>query len=445
MCISYWQEFVSESRRILLLQGPIGPYFFQLSQFLQQQDKEVYKLNFNGGDILYYPPDNLTYTYLGHVEDFSEYLLNFVQKYKIDAIVCFGHKRIYHDIAKQVCKDIGEHVDFWSFEEGYLRPYYITFEKWGVNSASILPREAKFYLEHEVDIPPLREPRSVIASFWTRFWLAMHYYMAMYFCRDQLKYYSHHRDCKVLNYMAAWVTSGWRKWAYKPREYLMRKSIENNSFPKFFIVPLQVHNDSQVKSFGRAKNVPAFIRNVLRSFAKGANKDDHIIFKHHPMDRGFNHYGKFIHKLIKKYKLEGRVHYVFDIPMPVFLRKAKGMVVINSTSGLSALLHGIPVKAMGLAPYSFEGLTDQQPLSRFWCQPKKPDPCVFQAYRSYLLCRTQLNANFYISNSYENFVQCALSIKNIDENFKERGMDDSNEVVFMEDGVKGCFSATKVI
>lgn len=420
MCISYWQEFIGESHRILLLQGPIGPYFFQLSQFLQKQGKEVYKLNFNGGDAFYYPLNDMTLIYNDSTDNFSNYLTDFVQKNKIDTVVCFGHKRIYHDIAKQVCKDVGDQIDFWSFEEGYLRPHYITFEKWGVNSASVLPRDAEFYLDNEPNIPKMREPRVLVASFFERFWLAMHYYMAMYFCRNQLKNYIHHRDYKVLNYMAAWATSGWRKWAYKPKECLLAKSIEDDDFPEFFIVPLQVHNDSQVKSFGCAKNVPAFVRNVLRSFAKGADKDIHIIFKHHPMDRGFNHYGELITKLSKKYGIEDRVHYVFDIPMPIFLRKAKGMVVINSTSGLSALLHNLPVKASGQAPYNFAGLTDQQPLSRFWGNPQRPDPKVFNAYRSYLLCRTQLNANFYISNLDEDFVQCALSDKKIDEIVKEK-------------------------
>ena len=419
MCTSYWQEFLDESHRILLLQGPIGPYFFQLSQFLQKQEKEIYKLNFNGGDVFYYPPDDLVYTYFGEADHFQSYLIEFIVQNKIDAVVCFGHKRIYHDIAKKVCQDF-DGVNFWSFEEGYLRPHYITFEKWGVNSASVLPRSAEFYLDNELNIPSMREPRALVSGFFTRFWLAMHYYMAMYFCRNQLKNYIHHRDYRVLNYMAAWATSGWRKWAYKPRESLLAKSIENNDFPEFFIVPLQVHNDSQVKSFGCVKNVPAFIRTVLRSFVKGADKDVHIIFKHHPMDRGFNHYGELITKLSKKYGIEDRVHYVFDIPMPVFLRKAKGMVVINSTSGLSALLHNMPVKASGQAPYDFAGLTDQQPLSRFWSNPQKPDPNVFNAYRSYLLCRTQLNANFYISNLDEDFVQCALSDKKIDEIVKEK-------------------------
>ena len=232
MCTSYWQEFLDESRRILLLQGPIGSYFFQLGQFLHKQGKGVYKLNFNGGDIFYYPPSDLTYTYLGGTKDFLSYLTEFIEQHKIDAVVCFGHKRIYHDIAKQACQNF-EGVSFWSFEEGYLRPHYITFEKWGVNSASVLPRDAQFYLDHEPDIPKLREPRPLVSSFFVRFWLAMHYYMAMYFCRNQLKNYIHHRDYKALNYMAAWVISGWRKWAYKPKECLLAKSIENNEFPEF--------------------------------------------------------------------------------------------------------------------------------------------------------------------------------------------------------------------
>lgn len=400
---------MGKSNNVLLLQGPIGPYFFQLGKFLQDQGKTVYKLNFNGGDNFYYPLNHFARAYFEPIHGFKDYLINFIQENDIDSVVCFGHRREYHVIAKQVCEEMGGDLSFWSFEEGYLRPHYITFEKWGVNSASVLPRNAEFYLDNESKIPEMRAPRPLVASFFERFWLAMHYYMAMYFCGTQFKHYIHHRDRRVLRYIGAWALSGWRKWFYRPKEYILAKSIEDSSFPDFFIVPLQVHNDSQVKTFGCAKNVPAFVRNVLRSFSKGADKDVHIIFKHHPMDRGFNHYGELILKLSQKYGVADRVHYVFDIPMPIFLRKAKGMVVINSTSGISALLHNMPVKAMGQAPYDFEGLTDQQPLSRFWSDPQKPDPNVFHAYRSYLLCRTQLNANFYINNSDEDFIQCVLT------------------------------------
>ena len=46
----YLDELVQSSKRILLLQGPIGHFFTDLSAWLVGQGKTVYKINFNGGD-----------------------------------------------------------------------------------------------------------------------------------------------------------------------------------------------------------------------------------------------------------------------------------------------------------------------------------------------------------------------------------------------------------
>ncbi|TFV01348.1 capsule biosynthesis protein, partial [Bacillus stratosphericus] len=44
------------SRRILLLQGPVGPFFKTFSQWLtENRRKTVFKLNFNYGDEVFYP------------------------------------------------------------------------------------------------------------------------------------------------------------------------------------------------------------------------------------------------------------------------------------------------------------------------------------------------------------------------------------------------------
>lgn len=392
---SYWQEFMQGSKNILLLQGPIGPFFHQLSQFLEKEhEKTVYKVNFNGGDAMHYPPCSRSFQYYGSVDEFETFLLTLIEQYSIDSVVCFGHKRAYHIVAKKLCLQ-REGLNFWAFEEGYLRPHYITFEKWGVNNDSKVPTEASFYTSEHFPIIHEQPPLPVASGFWPKFNLAMDYYMGMYFCRDHFPEYQHHRETKVMTYIGAWLLSFWRSYVCKPKEKWLARQIADGQFGEFFIVPLQVHNDSQVRTFGEGMSVPSFIRAVLASFAKHAPKDHNIILKHHPMDRGFNHYGLFIRKLAKRYGIEGRVQYVLDIPMPIFLRQAKGMVLINSTSGLSALLHGMPVKVLGKAPYDFEGLADQQPLESFWQHPKKPEMKVFKNYRLYLLYKTQLNANFY--------------------------------------------------
>ena len=93
--------------------------------------------------------------------------------------------------------------------------------------------------------------------------------------------------------------------------------------------------------------------------------------------------------------MEGRVIYVFNIPLPILMRKAQGMIVVNSTSGLSAMVHRLPVKVMGKSNYDMLRMTDQQPLFSFWHHPSPSVPAVFNAFRLYHLHKTQINGSFY--------------------------------------------------
>ncbi len=42
-------------KRVLLLQSPVGPFFRRLAQDLRWVGAQVCKVNFNGGDLLFYP------------------------------------------------------------------------------------------------------------------------------------------------------------------------------------------------------------------------------------------------------------------------------------------------------------------------------------------------------------------------------------------------------
>ena len=71
------------------------------------------------------------------------------------------------------------------------------------------------------------------------------------------------------------------------------------------------------------------------------------------------------------------------------------------------MLHKVPVKTLGEAPYDFTDLTDQQKLSDFWRNPMSPNDNVYQSYRDYLLWKTQLNSSFYISKASQKNIQCS--------------------------------------
>lgn len=394
--LSYWEELVLTSKRVLLLQGPIGPFFAELQSELQTKYHcDVYKINFNGGDEYFYPKNDGVFLFDRSPDEFACFLDGIVREYQIDAVICFGGQRIYHQHAKAYCLKSDAKITFWAFEEGYLRPHYVTLEKWGVNDHSILQRDAISYKEAYGQLGEPIPPETVAPGFKPVAKLAMQYYTAVDLKKRQYALYQHHRQQGIGVYAGAWIVSGYRKIAYKWREKRIAKQITDGQWGRFFIVPLQVHNDSQVIVHCQYKSVASFLRSVLYSFAKNAPKETNLIIKHHPMDRGFVHYGFLIKQFAKHYGITNRVLYVFDVPLPVLMRKAAGMVVINSTSGLSAMIHHLPVKVLGKAHYDFAGLTDQQPLYSFWKNPNEPDAVLFNAYRLYHLKKTQLNGSFY--------------------------------------------------
>ncbi len=392
------EELVGRNSRILLLQGPIGPFFKTFSQWLtERHHKTVFKLNFNYGDETFYPlyiPN--TFAYRDTYQAFPAFLAAFVQENLIDAIVCFGDSRPYHIAAKQVAEDYG--LNFWAFEEGYFRPFYITLEQNGVNAFSTLPRDAGFF---QTAFPKLRrqeyhEPPAVPGGFLPMAKCAVRYYAAANHHRNRYPHYIHHRINSLTHYIGAWARSGIKRAAYMLQDRKFGREVESGRYGRFYILPLQVFNDSQVRVHSDFSSVQNFLLHVLTSFAAHAPDNTNLIVKHHPMDRGFTDYRKDINRFLQQHpKLKGRVFYVHDAPLPVFLRYGAGMVTLNSTSGLSALIHGMPVKIIGRASYDIPGITFQGSLAEFWKHPAPPDKDLFHAYRMYHINATQINGSFY--------------------------------------------------
>lgn len=390
-------EKLLSSKRTLLLQGPIGSFFYQLGEWLIKDGScAVYKLNFNAGDRYFYPSSTAnTFDYVLSKYDFYNYLTEFIEKHQIQAIICFGDSRPYHRIAKEFCID-NPNVAFWVFEEGYFRPDYITLEKDGVNDYSTLPRNADFFLSLAENLPQPIEPQHVASGFFPMAILAMKYYANLSYGKKRYPCYEHHREVGIPYYLKLWTKSTIKRAYYYIRDYCFGKKVEQGKLDDFFIVPLQVYDDSQVKYHCDYPDVSAFLAEVLESFANFAPKNMNLIVKHHPMDRGFLDYGSVIEQYKKQYPdLEKRVFYIHDVPMPIFLRRAKGMVTLNSTSGISGLLHHIPVITLGRANYDFPGMTYQGSLNDFWCNATPPNKEVFDAYRKFHLNVTHINGSYY--------------------------------------------------
>lgn len=374
-------------RRILLLQGKMGRFFCRFSSFLLAHDKEVFKINFNAGDEFFYCHKERATAFRGKVDEFKRFLKKFIKQNQIDAVVCFNDCRPHHAIAQQVCKRTRK--QFFVFEEGYLRPDYITLEQHGINGYSKIDFNKINTLPYAEDKPLPTHNR-----FWRMAMMSALYYLIVHFRQHQYPHYTHYRGMSIWQELGYWLIGGVRKTVqYLPdkwREFRLRKSRV-----PFFLVALQVHNDSQISHHSDYGDVKDFICEVLTSFAKHAPKDTKLVFKHHPLDRGHRNYDKLIKDLAKECGIDGRTVYGCDWRLPSLIKRCRGFITVNSTTALQAIYHKKPTKITGRALYNIAPLADTQPLDDFWQNPTAPDNDFYWKFREYLIEQTQLNGSFY--------------------------------------------------
>ncbi len=382
-----------ENKNILLLQGPMGDFFKRLDNNFRKKGAKTFRIGFNAGDFIFSNHDNYM-PFRGRKEEWRDFFIDYVKKNKIDKIFLFGDCRFYQKIAIQESQRLG--IETFVFEEGYIRPDFITMEKWGVNNFSKISRDAKFYknLPDSIVLTPKILPAN--NNYFKMALSAVIYYLVARIFLFRYPYYKHHRDLTPVKEFFYGLRSYYRKFKYKNRDKVITEKLKKELSKKYYFVPLQTSSDFQIKEHSKYNSIEEFIEEVLISFSKYAPKDKLIVFKHHPMDRGRKDYTKFIKELSKELNIEYRVIVTFEIHLPTALSNAIGTVTINSTVGLSSLFHKTPTITLGDALYDIEGLTCKgMSLDDFWRDYKNVDYHLFKKFRGYLIKTTQLNGGFY--------------------------------------------------
>ncbi len=377
-------------KQILLLQGPVGPFFNRLRLDLQQAGATVHKINFNGGDVLFYPRHAAWFR--SAIYDWGGYFLDTLKHHQIDLVILMGDCRPHHQIARDIAKKHGVKVAV--FEEGYIRPDFITIELEGVNGFSNIPKDPEFY--RGLPLIPSDAETSVGKTFGLSAMWAMMYYLASFFMWPLFFQYQHHRPLNIFEGLI-WVRGFWRKRWYQFKERHIEKRLTTALSSQFYLVPLQVHNDSQLHVHSMFASIDEFIEYVMASFSRCAPSQTYLVIKHHPLDKGYHDYTLLIAQLAKQYHITQRVIYIHDQHLPTLLDHTKGVVLINSTVGMSALHHYCPLKVCGDAIYNIEGLTYQRELDDFWhdAQNFKVDVELLTRFKNYVVNQTQINGNFY--------------------------------------------------
>lgn len=379
-------------RRVLLLQGPVGPFFWRAAKWLRSQGATTHKINFNGGDVTFFPSGKL---YTKSTDKLEGTLRSMINTTGVTDLWLFGDCRPIHRIAVALAKTLG--VNVWVFEEGYFRPAFITCERGGVNGNSALPASPDAYKswphwDGDHGVMPARE-----GTFQTMALQACVYWLMAALLWPLTPFYRHHRSLNILSEGARWVRGYARKLRFMIQERGLQDLLSNDLSGKFFLVPLQVHNDAQVTTHSEFADVRTFIAQTMLSFARHAPKDHVLAFKHHPLDRAYREYGAWIHAHASALGVADRVHVLHDQHLPTLLNHAAGAIVINSTVGLSAIHQGVATHVMGKAFYGFAGLAHRGSLEEFLRNPAgfRPDTDLYLRFRNAVISTTQINDNFY--------------------------------------------------
>ena len=128
----------TESRSFLFLQGPHGPFFGALARMLRAAGCEVRRVGFNAGDRMFWPDKSNYIAFRDTLEAWPARFSALLEDHAVTDIVLYGDTRPIHAHAVEIARTRG--VTVHTFEEGYLRPYWVTYERDGTNGNSRLMR-----------------------------------------------------------------------------------------------------------------------------------------------------------------------------------------------------------------------------------------------------------------------------------------------------------------
>lgn len=385
-------------RVFLMLQGPQSRFFPQLAQQLIEQGAKVVKVNLCGGDVLLWGKGAAgvqTLNFHGRACRWPAFAARLLDEKQVTDLCLYGDWRPLHQDAVLLCKDRG--IAVWVFEEGYLRRGFSTLESGGVNGRSSLPRSAEAVLEAAASLPEFRPGENFEESIVQKVHYAILHHAGNVLLFPLFMFYRTHRPHNILVELLGILPRYLNRGRRKLRSAKTLGAFLRSGRP-FFFYPLQLSSDSQIQLYSPYIRQEEAITTVIASFARFAPADCALLIKDHPLDNGLTPYAAFIESMAEALGCRDRVVFVADGNINALVAKARGVVLINSTVGLTALLAGKPVFCLGYAVYALKGLAQnafKYSLDLFWQRPGRPDAAVLSAFCKVLQHEALIAGNFY--------------------------------------------------
>lgn len=242
------------------------------------------------------------------------YFYRFICKYKIDLVCVWNGTLVPLAAAVRVARKLGRKTIF--FENGYL-PNTTTVDPKGVNNCnSLVGKPRSFYdavIPNDVWLSELHKGTASIRALKTK----------------------------------------WYHGILKKKPMVQNEDIDLPQ--KFIFLPFQVNDDTQVLLHSPVIKTMDELVNYAIEAVKEHNwhydEEVWIIAKEHPSDFGRVDYSA----LIERYKNE-KILFLRYYPTPELIEKSSGVITLNSSVGIEALVKHKPVITLGKAFYNIEGL-----------------------------------------------------------------------------------------
>jgi len=393
----------SSERTFLFLQTLATPFFRRLAKKLEARGAKVLRINLNGGDLLMWGGGGINYR--GTFADWLRFLAGIMTREAVTDIVCFGDQRAYHQAAFPIADRLG--VATHIFEEGYLRPHWISLERGGTNASSCIPRE-RHAIERIGSVEPDLTELPSRGSFLFRMRWDFAYQTARLLLSPAYPNHVYHRLWHPLVELGGWSRRVVRLAATFGRAKRRIARIWASGKP-YYLYPLQLDSDASLRIHSDFGSNAAAAETIIASFATHAPAGTTLLVKVHPLDNGLVDRERQMRAIAGRHGVADRIVVVDGGHLPSLLDRARGVVLVNSTLGMSAILHDCPVKVTGRAIYDLPDLTFQGSLDAFWTDGRKPDAELAAAFYRTVANVTQVRGAFFEDAAIDHAVGGATS------------------------------------
>ncbi|MEL7282724.1 MAG: capsule biosynthesis protein CapA [Pseudomonadota bacterium] len=398
-----------DQKTFLFLQGPHGPFFHRLGRMVRHSGAEVWRVGFNAGDRLFWRDRRRYVSYKGDADGWPKFFKNLVAEKGVTDLVLYGDVRPIHAQAVAHAKEIGLKIHV--FEEGYMRPYWVTYEREGSNGHSKLMqmsvhdmRRALENSDMDTALPPASwgDMRQHI------FYGAMYHGAVLLFNQGYRKFRPH-RALTVRQEFGLYL----KRLILMPYQAVERRiatlRIRYGGFP-YHLALLQLEHDASFQAHSPFETMADFLHTVIEGFAAGAPKHHHLVVKAHPLEDGRVPIRWELMRLAREHGIETRVHFVRGGKLAQLLDEARSAVTVNSTAAQQVLWRGIPLKTFGNAVYAKPEFVSTKPLKDFFTLAERPDRKAYGDYRRYLLETSQIAGGFYSASGRRQLLRQAVDL-----------------------------------